>query len=266
MSEFDNIGKLMYLPLTDIKSAENIAEPLFLTTAAAAAVQQTGGRNWVPVIVKEIADYQYQVVSNHFVYAVAQKAELERVWCIVIKPDEQNIEQAKILSRETLPKVNLSTASKETIAAALKYLVDEPGSILNKLDVAKTVNKIVTANRESWSNLDILTTLKCGITKGDKLNALAKVFFVSPPKQSEPTPPAPEIISIKRASREEIFSRLSYLSKYKIGGFEAIDPDRAADVIFTASKSKWKSLNPISKLECGIDTAKIKTLKTVFSL
>lgn len=264
MSDFNDVGKLKHLPLSDIKQEDSFSYSEFIITAAATAVLNTGGRNWLPVIVKEVGD-KYEVVSNYFVYAVAQKAKLERVWCIVIEPDEENIEQAKILSGETLPKVNLSTAPKETIADALKYLVEEPGSLLSKLDVAKTVDKIV-ANRESWVNLDVITTLKCGISKGDKLNAFAKVFFVSPPKQSEPTPPALEITSIKRASREEIYSRLSYLSKYKIGGFEAIDPDRAADVIFTASKSKWKSLNPITKLECGIDAAKIKTLKTVFSL
>lgn len=265
MSDFNDVGKLKHLPLLDIKQEDCVSYSEFIISAAATAVSNTGGRNWLPVIVKEVGN-KYEVVSNHFVYVVAQKAKLERVWCIVIEPDEQNIEQAKILSRETLPKVNLLTAPKATIEAALKYLVEEPGSILNKLDVAKTVNKIVAAKRESWSNLDVITTLKCGITKGDKLNALSKVFFISPPKQSEPTPPAPEIISIKRASREEIFSRLNYLSRYKIDGFEAIDPEQAADVIFTASKSKWKSLNPIAKLECGIDTAKIKTLKTVFSL
>ncbi|HAZ45912.1 MAG TPA: hypothetical protein DCZ55_15995, partial [Cyanobacteria bacterium UBA11371] len=60
--------------------------------------------------------------------------------------------------------------------------------------------------------------------------------------------------------------RISYLSTYKIGGFEAVDAEKAADIIFTASKGKWKSLNPIAKLECGIDTAKIKTLKKVFTL
>lgn len=65
------------------------------------------------------------------------------------------------------------------------------------------------------------------------------------------------MVITKRASRNEIFARSRYLSIYKI--------DRA-DVIFTKSKGKWKSLNPISKLEGGIDTAKIKTLKTVFSL
>ncbi|OKH40382.1 hypothetical protein NIES2119_01800 [[Phormidium ambiguum] IAM M-71] len=266
MGKFDDVGKLMYLPLEEIKADDQSYESDFIISAAAEAVLQAGGRNWIPVIVKETSDSKYQVVSNYFIYAVAQKAELERVWCIVIEPDDKSIEQAKILARETTPKVNLSVATRETILAALRYLISEPGSVLKGVDPVIAANKISEAKRETWSNFNAITTLRCGITKGKKLDALSNVFFLSPSKPSELTPPAPEIINIKRASRDEIFSSLSYLSKYKIGGFEAIDPDRAADVIFTASKSKWKSLNPITKLECGIDAAKIKTLKTVFSL
>lgn len=73
-------------------------------------------------------------------------------------------------------------------------------------------------------------------------------------------------MSIKSASRDEIFARLSYLSKFQIDSFEAIDIENSSDVIFSASKGRWRSLNPISKLECGIDTTKIKTLKKVFSI
>jgi hypothetical protein len=43
-------------------------------------------------------------------------------------------------------------------------------------------------------------------------------------------------------------------------------PEKTADAIFTANKGKWKTLSPISKLECGIDTAKMKIIKTLFSL
>jgi hypothetical protein len=266
MSDFDNIGKLMHLPLADIAPGDEFAESEFIVTAAAEAVVQAGERNWVPVIVQEIGDYQYQVVSNHFVYAVAQQADLERVWCIVIDPTPQNIEQAKILAREILPKINLNTASRETILAALNSLIAEPGSPLKGVKAVVAANRIAEANRESWSDFSPITKLKCGITKGKKLDVLAKVFYISPPPQSELPAPPPVVVSIKHASRDDIFDRINYLSTLKIGGFETVDTDKATDAIFAASKGKWKSLNPISKLECGIDTAKIKSLKTVFTL
>ncbi|MEH2452160.1 Rho termination factor [Nostoc sp.] len=263
MSDFDNIGKLMDLKLTDIEPGEKFSESEFIIKAAAESILQADGRNWIPIIVKQIDDYKYQVVSNHFIYTVAQQAKLKRVWCIVISPESQNIEQAKILAKEVLPQVNLNTASRDTILAALKYLISEPNSALKGVDPIVATNRIEESNRKTLSNFNPIIPLRCGITKGKKLDALAKVFFLSPPPPPEPTP---KIVSIKSASRDDVFTRLSYLSKSQIDGFEAIDIEKSSDVIFSASKGKWKSLNPISKLECGIDTTKIKALKKVFSL
>jgi hypothetical protein len=260
MSNSENIGKLMHLKLSKIESAEPCSESEFIIAGAAEAVLQAGNRNWIPIIVKETGDYQYQVVSNHFVYAVAQQAKLDLVWCIVIDPKPSNIEQAKILAREANPTVNLSTASKDTILAVLKYLVKEHN--WNNVKPVETANKIVDSNREQWSDFTPLTKLQCGLTKA-RLDFIAKVFSISPPP---PPPPPPQAVSVKRASRDEIFDRLNYLSTNKIGGFDKIDAEKTADAIFTANKGKWKTLSPISKLECGIDTAKMKIIKTLFSL
>ena len=260
MSNSENIGKLMHLKLSKIESAEPCSESEFIIAGAAEAVLQAGNRNWIPIIVKETGDYQYQVVSNHFVYAVAQQAKLDLVWCIVIDPKPSNIEQAKILAREANPQVNLSTASKDTIIAVLKYLVKEHN--WKNVKPVETANKIVDSNREQWSDFTPLTKLQCGLTKA-RLDFIAKVFSISPPP---PPPPPPEAVSVKRASRDEIFDRLNYLYTNKIGGFDKIDAEKTADAIFTANKGKWKTLSPISKLECGIDTAKMKIIKTLFSL
>ncbi|MEG4585792.1 hypothetical protein QUA54_11330 [Microcoleus sp. MOSTC5] len=260
MSNSENIGKLMHLKLSKIESAELCSESEFIIAGAAEAVLQAGNRNWIPIIVKETGDYQYQVVSNHFVYAVAQQAKLDLVWCIVIDPKPSNIEQAKILAREANPQVNLSTASKDTIIAVFKYLVKEHN--WKNVKPVETANKIVDSNREQWSDFNPLTKLQCGLTKA-RLDVIGKVFSISPPP---PLPPPPEAVSVKRASRDEIFERLNYLYTNKIGGFENIDAEKTADAIFTANKGKWKTLSPISKLECGIDTAKMKIIKTLFSL
>jgi hypothetical protein len=268
MSDFDNIGKLMHLPLIGIKPGQEITEPEFLVSSAAEAILQAEGRNWVPVIVQEIADYQYQAVSNHFVYAAAKKAQLERVWCIVIDPKPSNIEQANILTRETNPLVNLCTASRDTILAALRYLQSEPGSPLKTktVDLIKVTDRILESDRETWADFNKLTKLKCGITKGNKLYCLKQVFYCKPLPKKE-IPPAPEPVSIKKANRDQIFERINYLSINKIDGFDKIDPDQLADTLFTTPKGKWRSLNPISTLDCGVSKNQIqKTLKTVFSL
>ena len=266
MSDFDNIGKLMHLPLIDIEPGQEITEHEFLVSSAAEAILEAEGRNWVPVIVQEIADYQYQAVSNHFVYAAAKKAQIERVWCIVIDPKPSNIEQAKILTREANPLVNLCTASKDTILAALGYLQSESTSPLKKVDLIKVTDRILESDRETWADFNKLTKLKCGITKGKKLDCLKKVFYCKP-EPLPPPPPAPERVSIKKANRDQIFERINYLSINKIDKFDKIDPDQLADTLFTTPKGKWRSLNPISTLDCGVSRNQIqKTLKTVFSL
>jgi hypothetical protein len=268
MSDFDNIGKLMHLPLIDIEPGQEITEPEFFVSSAAEAILQANGRNWVPVIVQEIADYQYQVVSHNFVYAAAKKAQLERVWCIVIDPKPSNIEQANILTRETNPLVNLCTASRDTILAALRYLQSEPGSPLKTktVDLIKVTDRILESDRETWADFNKLTKLKCGITKENQLDCLKQVFYCKPLPKKE-IPPAPEPVSIKKANRDQIFERINYLSINKIDGFDKIDPDQLADTLFTTPKGKWRSLNPISTLDCGVSKNQIqKTLKTVFSL
>lgn len=255
--------QLMYLWVHEISVPEPINTTRFLVDVAADTLNQHGGKNWIPVVVKELGKGQYEVIANSFVYAVAEAAGLEKVWCIVAHESENAELVAKVLAGETIPKLNLSTASYEQIKTALEYATEQSNSALKGVKVLVVANRISEAPRETWKTLDEVIKLKCGITKGKKLDALAKVFFLSEPVLP---PPSPEVISVKKATRDEIFVRLSYLSTYKVGGFEAVDPDTAADAIFSAVESKWKSLNPITKLECGIDTPKIKTLKTVFSL
>jgi hypothetical protein len=263
MGKYDNIGQLMHLPLESISTEASIYESEFIVKAAADSIVESDGRNWIPVIVREVGDYQYEVVANHFIYAVAQQANLERLWCIIIESDRKSIEQAKVLAKETTPKVNLSAASGDTILAALRYLETQPGSPLKGVDVMVAANRIENADRSKWPDFTPITKLKCGITKGKKLDALDKVFFIAPPP---PPPSAPQPVSIKLASKEEILERLHYLANYSGGSFVELDLEELTETLVAANKSKWKSLTPITKLDCGIDTARLKVFKTLFIL
>ncbi|NJL42593.1 MAG: hypothetical protein HC935_02810 [Pseudanabaena sp. SU_2_4] len=263
MSSTNDAMQLMYLWTHEISVSEPTNTPQFLVDAAADTLTKNGGKNWIPVVVKEIGKGQYKVIANTFIYAAAEAAGLEKIWCIVADESEDIDYVAKVLAGETIPKLNLSTASYEQIKTALEYATEQANSALKGIKELVVATRISEAPRQTWKNLDEIIKLKCGITKGKKLDALAKVFFLSEPVLP---PPPPEIISVKKATRDEIFERLSYLSTYKVGGFEEVDLDASADAILTAVKDKWKTLNPIAKLECGIDTPKIKTLKTVFSL
>lgn len=180
MSSLSDIGNLMHLYLDEIDPGEGTSAPEFLIRASAHLLSQKGGRNWIPVIVKEIGEDQYKVVGNSFIYAVAEEAGLDRVWCIIADDSNDSEELSKVLAGELIPRINLSKASREEIASALEYLVEQPGSVLKAVKPAVATNRIDDAPRQYWKTFDPIVNLKCGITKGKKLDALKQVFYLTP--------------------------------------------------------------------------------------
>ena len=180
MSNPHDIGNLMNLYLDEIDLDEGVNIPSFLIKASAHLLNQKGGRNWIPVIVKEIEEDRYKVIGNSFIYAIAKEAGLERIWCIIADDSSDTSELTKVLAGESIPKINLSKASRDEIAAALEYLIEQPGSILKTIKIAIATNRIDEAPRQYWKTLDPIVNLKCGITKGKKLDALKQVFYLIP--------------------------------------------------------------------------------------
>jgi phage-related protein len=267
MSKYDNIGELMHLPLESITSLnENIGENEFVMNAAVDALLQSNGRNWIPLIVVQTNNYKYQIVANHFIYTVAQRANVERIWCMVIPFDEQNIKQAKLLNREIDPQININTASFEMIETALRYLADFPEKPLKGVDIKTAAQKIAAANdRKQWTNFQPITKLKCKIT-ANKLDSLHKVFFVSTVQMSQhELVETLESINIKQATFSEIVERLHNLAQQYPIDFN-VDIEELAETIFNADKAKWRSLNPLEKIDPFFDKKKITYLKTLFSI
>jgi hypothetical protein len=180
MSSLSDIGNLMHLYLDEIDPGEGTNAPEFLIKASAHLLNQKGGRNWIPVIVKETGKDKYEVIGNSFIYAIVEEAGLERVWCIIADSSDDTFEVTKVLAGEKIPKINLSKASRDEIMAALEYLVEQPGSVLKAVKPAIATNRIDEAPRQYWKTLDPILNLKCGITKGQKLDALNQVFYLTP--------------------------------------------------------------------------------------
>ncbi|HEY9660834.1 MAG TPA: hypothetical protein V6C65_20460 [Allocoleopsis sp.] len=67
--------------------------------------------------------------------------------------------------------------------AALEYLIEQPGSVLKTVKSAVATNRIDEAPRQYWKTLEPIVNLKCGITKGKKLEALKQVFYLEPQPQ-----------------------------------------------------------------------------------
>ncbi|MDZ8238421.1 MAG: Rho termination factor N-terminal domain-containing protein [Nostoc sp. ChiQUE01a] len=185
MSSLSDIGNLMHLYLDEIDPGEGTDAPEFLIKASAHLLNQKGGRNWIPVIVKETGKDKYQVIANSFIYAIAEAARLDRVWCIITDGSNETVEVTKVLAGEEIPKINLSKATRDEIKAALEYLVKQPDSVLKALKPAIATNRIDEAPRQYWKTLDPIIDLKCGITKGKKLDALNQVFYLTPQPMPE---------------------------------------------------------------------------------
>jgi Rho termination factor, N-terminal domain len=196
MSNLSDIGNLMHIYLDDISPSEGTDTPEFVIKASARLLKEKGDRNWIPLLVKETGKDKYEVIANSFIYAVAKEAGLDRVWCIIADDSDDTAEVTQVLAQEKTPKINLSTASRDEIVAALQYLIEQPGSALKTVKLAVATNRIDEASRQYWRNFEPILKLKCGITKGAKLEALKQVFYLTPQPKLE-APPKVEVIETK---------------------------------------------------------------------
>ena len=175
------IGSLLHIYLDEIQLIEPIESHDFLITSAAKAINKADGRNWIPLIVKQTGLEEYQVVANSFIFAAAEEAGIKKVWCIIADDSAITEESAQILAQEKIAKINLATATRDDIKSALDYLIKRPTNPLVGVKLATATERIDTAPRKYWKeSLIDVTKLKCGITKGKKLNIFKEVFNVTP--------------------------------------------------------------------------------------
>jgi Rho termination factor, N-terminal domain len=221
MSSLSNIGNLMDIYLNDIDSSKVIDIPEFLIKASARLLKEKGDRNWIPLLVKEAGEDKYEVIANSFIYAVAKEAGLEKVWCIIADDSDDTAEVTQVLAQEKTPKINLSTASRDEIVAALQYLIEQPGSALKTVKLAVATNRIDEAPRQSWQNFNPIIALKCGITRGAKLESLKQVFYLTPKPKPEKAieanvePPKSEKTSDESSFKTMTVPELKKLAKEK---------------------------------------------------
>ena len=238
MSSLSNLGNLMHLYLDEIDPGEGTDSPDFIIKASAQLLNQKGGRNWIPIVVKETSRDKYTVIGNSFIYAVAEEAGLERVWCIIADDSADTTEMTQVLAGEKMPKINLSKASREEIMAALQYLMEQPGSAIKTIKLAIATNRIDEAPRQYWKTLDPIVALKCGITKGKKLDALKEVFYLTPEPMPEPEPKLPPMAKAETETKspgEMTATELKAIAKKQ--GIPGISKMKKAELLAALSKA-----------------------------
>jgi hypothetical protein len=113
--------------------------------------------------------------------------------------------------------------------AALQYLIEQPGSVLKTVKLAAATNRIDEAPRQYWKNFDPITNLKCGITKGKKLDALKQVFYLTP----KPMPDT--IIDPKILKTMSIVDLKKMAKKRGITGISKMKKDELVEALSKAS-------------------------------
>lgn len=257
-----DVGKMMYLPISDIQSDYNLEIPNFIKEGAIDLLHELGGRNWVPIIVKQTQKYKYEVIHHEFVYQILLDGGFERAWCVITDDSEDTLRSIKVFSEQEIPKICLNSASEALILECLTYLAQQPATPLSKVDVNSAASIIASADRRYWNDFSIISKLKCGITRGKKLDVLSTVFKFNPLIP----PPPPSSVSLKSANQESIEVRLKYLAQESIAGFESLDLERIKKIMTDSKKDQWKSLNPLMKLDSQLKTKQIKALKLVFDI
>ncbi len=230
------VGNLMCLPIDEIEPGNPTEVHQYILQFVVKKFNDDS-RNWIPVIVKEIGLDQYQVIANSFVYAAAVEAGLEEIWCIIAGDSPEVTELSQALAQETQPKTNLSTANRDEIAAALDYLIQQPGTPLKGVRAASVVARLDEAPREYWKDLKPITKLGCGIT-GAKLKALEQVFYLTPQ-------PIPEITTDTRLLEMMALGELKVMAKKQ--GLTSYKSLNKADLIKLLSDPP----EPISENDSG---------------
>ncbi|WP_035984852.1 Rho termination factor N-terminal domain-containing protein [Leptolyngbya sp. KIOST-1] len=220
MSRSD-IGNLMCLPFDEIEPGEPTEAHEYLIQFAASQLGSEG-RNWVPLVVKEIAPDQYQVIGNAFIYAVAAEAGLSEVWCVIADDKPETVSITRALAQEIPPKTNLSTASREEISAAIAYLTSQIDSPLKGINQASLIARLDDAPRRYWKNLQPITKLGCRITAGKKLKALEQLFYLTPE-------PMPEVITDRALLESLNTQQLKAMAKKR--DIEGLSKLKKADLV-----------------------------------
>ena len=173
MENFSDVGKYLRIPCHQITIPEEQEKSHPVAIAAIAEMLKTKGSNFLPVMVEEVDEEEYEAIYNVHLLEAAQQAKLDFVWCIIA--DAEARQQIQVETQQRL-QIGLLTAEEETIAGMLEYIQTVEPSF-RRVDPAKAARAIVQNRQPNWINFKPLTKLRCGIG-AKKLEVLRRYFYL----------------------------------------------------------------------------------------
>ena len=153
------LGKVIRLPLFQV-AGNNEVHPALLNNLAKQI--QKNERNYLPVIVKLVAEDSYEAIDNVQILEAARKAEVDFVWCIVV--DDEILSQIQVESGKII-RVPLLTASEQDIKEVLEYIKEQKSGV-RTMNPEKTAKAIVEHRQKTTiKSLNFLTQQRCGVGK-----------------------------------------------------------------------------------------------------
>jgi hypothetical protein len=175
MEVFSDIGKYLRIPRKQIhlREQEKESTPAVLIEAIAEKLK-VNQRNYLPIIIEEVDEDEYEVLLNGHVLEAAEKANLDFVWCILA--DEKRGKQIEIESKQRF-EVDLLTASETMISEMIQYI--KKNYNWTQVDPEKAAHVIVQERSDCWKEVkDIIKTKEKFRIGEKKLPILEKYFCV----------------------------------------------------------------------------------------
>ena len=113
------LGKILCLPLFQVQQVAGSQKSRPAVVKNLAKQIQKKQRNYLPVIVKLLAEDSYEAIYNVEILEAARKAKVDFVWCIVV--DDEILDQIKVESGEII-RLPVLTASEQDIAEVFVYI------------------------------------------------------------------------------------------------------------------------------------------------
>ncbi|MDJ0532460.1 MAG: hypothetical protein QNJ70_08180 [Xenococcaceae cyanobacterium MO_207.B15] len=153
------LGKILCIPLFQVAGNQEFHPALIKNLAKQIQKKE---RNYLPVIVKLLAEDSYEAIYNVQILEAARQAEVDFVWCIVV--DDEILDQIKVESGEII-RLPVLTASEQDIAEVLDYIKEQKSGV-RKMNTEKAAKAIVEQREKTAiKNLNFLTKQRCGIGK-----------------------------------------------------------------------------------------------------
>jgi len=153
------LGKIIRLPLFEVTGNQQFHSALLSNLSKQIQKNQ---RNYLPVIVKLLAEDSYEAIYNIQILEAARKAEVDFVWCIVV--DDEILKQIQVESGEIIH-LPVLTASEQDILEVLEYIQTQKSGVrtMKPKDAAKAI--VQQREKTNLKSLNFLTKQRCGIGK-----------------------------------------------------------------------------------------------------